>query len=77
VQKLWDKFLMGNLAFLGLCFLWFSTLVLVKYLFVTDWGWAFFLQAWTYVINPSLGIFFMGVIISFVQSKINRPKKLS
>jgi len=73
MRQLWDKFLMFNLAFLGLCFVWFMTLVLGTYLFKSDWGWQWFHQAWTPIVNPSLGIFFVGVVVSVIQSKLNRP----
>ncbi|WP_218080028.1 hypothetical protein [Anthocerotibacter panamensis] len=74
MRVLWDKFLMVNLLFLGLCFLWFTVLVVALYLFRADLGWGFFRQAWTLVINPSLGIFFLGVMISFFQSKWRQRK---
>jgi len=72
MRNVWEKFLMYNLAFLGLTFLWFMVLVLSYYLFHVDLGWGWWKQAWTYVVNPSLGIFFLGVLISFIQSKLAR-----
>ncbi|WP_287128453.1 hypothetical protein [Candidatus Cyanaurora vandensis] len=72
MRQVWDKILMLNLLFLAASFLWFVVLVLGQYLFRTDWGWVTFYRAWTWVINPSLGIFFVGVLVSFIQSKLPR-----
>ncbi len=69
MRRLWDQFLMFNLLFLGISFLWFVALVLGRYALNIDLGWNIWPQAWTWVINPSLGIFFMGVLISWLQSK--------
>ncbi len=74
MRKFWDKLLMGNLLFLFFCFIWFVTLIVGNYGFNMGWGWELWRQAWTYVINPALGIFFLGVVVSVIQSKFFRSK---
>jgi len=70
MRQIWDKLLMANLLFLACCFAWLVFSATAFFAFKLDWGWGLFNSAWKWVINPSLGIFFLGVVVSFIQSKL-------
>ena len=71
MKQYWDNFLLWVMAAIGFFFLWFVVAVIGNSLGI-NFGLSVWRSLWTPVINPLLGIFFLGVLVSFVSSKLKQ-----
>ncbi len=71
MKQYWDNFLLWVMAAIGFFFLWFLVAVVGNSLGL-NLGLTLWRSLWTPVINPLLGIFFLGVLVSFVSSKLKQ-----
>jgi hypothetical protein len=71
MKQYWDNFLLWVMAAIGFFFLWFVVAVIGN-AFGINLGLSTWRSLWTPVINPLLGIFFLGVAVSLVSSKLKQ-----
>lgn len=68
MKRALDTFLMLDVLFIAAMFVWFVAINIGRAVGV-ELGLPLFQALWMPVIQPALGIFFLGVLVSFVQSK--------